>query len=196
MSSRHAEAEAVLARVAWWNGKPAPKLRVTVIAPDQEEQDGGGGEWQEERGGGGGGLKAHAATRIAVRKAGAAELGQGQLLWRLGLPIIGLWFAAAFNYYGLVLIQVRRPPPGTLRSAGRRFDPPLPCAQTDMYAAEESGERCPQYGEAGEEPLGLPGGRRALVEGGDGCGLLTGDDYIDVFISTIGEFPGAPRSRI
>eukprot|EP01047_Picozoa_sp_COSAG01_P031823 COSAG01_NODE_2275_length_8019_cov_79.308838_5_plen_82_part_00 len=61
------------------------------------------------------------------RKHGLLELMTGQLFWWVALPMAAVWFAAAFMYYGQVLIVA------------------------DMFAAEESGERC-EYTVAEPEP--------------------------------------------
>ena len=91
---RYAEAEAVLARVARWNGKPAPKLQYG--GPDEPAAQPAGG------------LKASAKARAAERGSAAGRLLRGALLWRHALPLAFVWFAAAFGYYGVVLIQVMK----------------------------------------------------------------------------------------
>ena len=66
-------------------------------------------------------LQMAAKQRLAGRKEQFSDLLQGQLLCRVAMPLAVVWFAAAFMYYGQILIQ------------------------TNMFAAEEAGERCPEY---------------------------------------------------
>lgn len=154
---RLAEAEAVLRRAASWNGTTLPAGR--LVGSDGEAGDrvlvhvaGGGSRVRGSMTK----LKTAAKQKIAKRRQGSpGELLRGQLLCRITLPLFVVWFAAAFMYYGQVLIT------------------------TNMFAAEEAGERCPEYNIDPGDPTDP-----------DACAELGPDDYADVFITTFGEVPG------
>ena len=100
--------------IAWWNGTSLPAGFLAVAPDEQAKKSDGGGKVASK-------LQTAAKQRLAGRKEQFSDLLQGQLLCRVAMPLAVVWFAAAFVYYGQILIQ------------------------TNMFAAEEAGERCPEY---------------------------------------------------